>query len=161
MEEKVKVLLADNSEHFGKPCAATMRNHDLDVITVDKDGKQVLEVENTRLNSQGSQIALTTRFQTMEFANLYIAYESQVAEGGRIETALGGSTEQVAYTPDNRLLTTLSLGEVTPEDTTAPEGDTSETADDDGDKKGCKSMAATPWLLLVPLALPFALKKKD
>lgn len=43
MEEKVKVLLADNSEHFGKPCAATMRNHDLDVITVDKDGKQVLE----------------------------------------------------------------------------------------------------------------------
>ena len=128
----------------------------------DADGKQVLEVENTRLNSQGSQIALTTRFQTMEFANLYIAYESQVAEGGRIETALGGSTEQVAYTPDNRLLTTLSLGEVTPEDsTTAPEGDTSETADDDGDKKGCKSMAATPWLLLVTLALPFALKKKD
>ncbi|MGI6265228.1 MAG: sporulation transcription factor Spo0A [Acutalibacteraceae bacterium] len=43
MEEKIKVLLADNSEHFGKPCAQQMRGHGLDVLTVDKDGKQVLE----------------------------------------------------------------------------------------------------------------------
>ncbi len=43
MEENIKVLLADNSEHFGKPCAATMRSHGLEVITVAKDGKQVLE----------------------------------------------------------------------------------------------------------------------
>ena len=43
METKVKVLLADNSEHFGKPCAQTMREHDLEVYTVEKDGKQVLE----------------------------------------------------------------------------------------------------------------------
>lgn len=43
MDQKVKVLLADNSEHFGKPCAQTMREHDLEVYTVEKDGKQVLE----------------------------------------------------------------------------------------------------------------------
>lgn len=43
MDQKVKVLLADNSEHFGKPCAETMRSHDLEVYTVEKDGKQVLE----------------------------------------------------------------------------------------------------------------------
>ena len=127
----------------------------------DADGKQVLEVENTRLNSQGSQIALTTRFQTMEFANLYIAYASQIADGGKIETPLSGSTEQVAYTPDTRLLTTLSLGENTPEDTTSPEGEASDTTDEDNVKKGCKSMTAMPWLLLIPLALPYALKKKD
>ena len=43
METKIKVLLADNSEHFGKPCADAMRAHDLEVYTVEKDGKQVLE----------------------------------------------------------------------------------------------------------------------
>ena len=43
METKIKVLLADNSEYFGKPCADAMRAHDLEVYTVEKDGKQVLE----------------------------------------------------------------------------------------------------------------------
>lgn len=43
MEQKIKVLLADNSEHFGKPCAESMRSHGLEVHTVEKDGKQVLE----------------------------------------------------------------------------------------------------------------------
>ena len=34
MENKIKVLLADNSEHFGIPCANVMRSHGLDVETV-------------------------------------------------------------------------------------------------------------------------------
>ncbi|MBQ9414418.1 MAG: sporulation transcription factor Spo0A [Clostridia bacterium] len=43
MEKAIKVLLADNSEQFGRPCANVMRGHGLDVITVAKDGRQVLE----------------------------------------------------------------------------------------------------------------------
>lgn len=43
MEKKVKVLLADNSEHFGQPCASVMRAHGLEVQTVAKDGRQVLD----------------------------------------------------------------------------------------------------------------------
>ncbi len=40
MEKKIKVLLADNSEAFGIPCAAAMRSHSLDVETVEKtDGR--------------------------------------------------------------------------------------------------------------------------
>ena len=42
MENKIKVLLADNSEHFGIPCANVMRSHGLDVETVEKDGRQLL-----------------------------------------------------------------------------------------------------------------------
>jgi two-component system response regulator (stage 0 sporulation protein A) len=42
MEKAIKVLLADDSEHFGKPCASVMRAHSLDVHTVAKDGRQVL-----------------------------------------------------------------------------------------------------------------------
>ena len=43
MEKKIKVLLADNSESFGIPCAAKMRNNGLEVDTVEKDGKVVVE----------------------------------------------------------------------------------------------------------------------
>lgn len=49
MDKKIKVLLADNSESFGIPCATRMRAHGLDVETVEKDGKRVLEViSNTK-----------------------------------------------------------------------------------------------------------------
>lgn len=48
MEKSVKVLLADDSDHFGKPCAAVMRAHSLDVRSVAKDGQQVLHhIEQT------------------------------------------------------------------------------------------------------------------
>ena len=43
MEKKIKVLLADNSEAFGIPCAAAMRSHSLDVETVEKDGRQIMD----------------------------------------------------------------------------------------------------------------------
>ena len=43
MEGKVTVLFADNSEHFGKPCAGTLSAHGLEVITTDKDGQKVLD----------------------------------------------------------------------------------------------------------------------
>ncbi len=43
MEKKIKVLLADNSENFGIPFAVTMRNYGLEVDTLEKDGKMVVD----------------------------------------------------------------------------------------------------------------------
>ncbi|MBQ9151216.1 MAG: hypothetical protein IJX72_03110, partial [Clostridia bacterium] len=129
-------------------------------ILCDASGNEMLTVENTRLNSAGSQIALTTRNQTMEFDNLYIAYESQNAEGSRIETPLGGTPAEVPYTPDQRLVTTLNLGNapVSDEDTTADAGNVTEPVTDNGttpqesapsntepvNEKGCKSEVVAP-----------------
>ena len=83
-------------------------------ILCNADGKEVLTMENTRINSTGSQIALTTRNQTMECANLYIAYASQIADGSRVETLLGGNYDEIVYTPDQRLVNTLNLGKTDP-----------------------------------------------
>ncbi len=43
METKVTVLLADDSESFGIPCAVCMRTHGLTVEIIEKDGKRVVE----------------------------------------------------------------------------------------------------------------------
>ena len=43
MDKKIKVLLADDSEYFGKSCAAVMRTHGIDAQTVEKDGKRLVE----------------------------------------------------------------------------------------------------------------------
>ena len=123
----------------------------------DADGKEVLVVDNTRLNSQGSQIALTTRFQTMEFANLYIAYTTQVAEGGKVETPLEQVEQQITYTPDTRLLTTLSTGVTTEEDTQSTQKEITEGCDPDATEpeeavKGCKATAAGMIALMITLA---------
>ena len=128
----------------------------------DASGKQVLEVENTRLNSQGSQIALTTRFQTMEFANLYIAYEIQVAEGGKIDTALTPSTEQIAYTPDTRLLSSLNMGSAPAETETEVETETNVDVlyGEEPEKKGCKAAFAAPVAMIALIAFAFVSKKK-
>ena len=143
-------------------------------ILCDSTGKEVLTVENTRVNSTGSQIAFTTRSQTMEFDNVYIAYESQVFEGGLVEEVIGGSYPEVAYTPDQRLVTTLSMGKApdstesgeatTPSDTdpegSTPTGSTPSDTEPTG-KKGCKSALVTPALLLI-MAAGYALgKRKD
>jgi len=125
----------------------------------DADGKQVLEVENTRLNSQGSQIALTTRFQTMEFANLYIAYETQVAEGGRVDSALTKSTEQADYTPDKHLLDSLNMG-TAPESETDSESGAESATEPEEQQKGCKSLLAAPTALIALSLLALTSKKK-
>lgn len=43
MDKLIKVLLADNSDTFGIPCANRMRVHGLDVEIVEKDGKRIVE----------------------------------------------------------------------------------------------------------------------
>ena len=44
MHQNIKVLLVDNSEYFGLPCAQTMRAHGLEVQTMEKNGKRVADV---------------------------------------------------------------------------------------------------------------------
>ncbi len=43
MEKQIKVVMADNSEQFGKPCAQVMRAKGLDVQLLPKDGRQLLD----------------------------------------------------------------------------------------------------------------------
>ncbi|MBQ3068645.1 MAG: sporulation transcription factor Spo0A [Clostridia bacterium] len=43
MDKQIKVLLADNSEQFGKPCAQVMNSKGLQVQLHPKDGRQLLD----------------------------------------------------------------------------------------------------------------------
>ena len=146
-------------------------------ILRDAGGKEVLTVENTRLNSSGSQIALTTRNQIMEFDNLYIAYASQTAEGSRLETPLSGSATEVPYTPDQKYVTTLNLGnihageesqttfetEVITENNTRPSEESSvypSVTTDQDQQKGCKSVIYLPAILLTVLGGYVLCRKK-
>ena len=102
----------------------------------------------------------------MECANLYIAYASQVAEGSRTETLLGGNYAEVAYTPDQRLVNTLNLGKTSPtenettaEQATSPvtennesNGDGAGTSADPGKDQGCGSVMIAPIALLLTAA---------
>ena len=127
---------------------------------LDASGKQVLEVENTRLNSQGSQIALTTRFQTMEFANLYIAYITQVAEGGKVDTLLGETPTQTTYTPDTRLLSSLDMGTPPAETEAETETNVDVLYGEETERKGCKAMLAAPVVMIAMIACAVVYKKK-
>ena len=48
MGRKINVLLADNSEYFGVPCANGMKAQGLDVTTCEKDGRVVLDMLSRR-----------------------------------------------------------------------------------------------------------------
>ncbi len=76
----------------------------------DATGVEKLVVENTRLNSSGSQLALSSRNENMQFDNLYISYKTQNTEGSRTETVLSNELPVVDYTPDDRLSAALNLG---------------------------------------------------
>lgn len=43
MENAIRVLLADKSEHFGVPCAEVLRSHGLQVQLTEKDGRELLD----------------------------------------------------------------------------------------------------------------------
>ncbi len=81
---------------------------------LDAAGKQMLQVENTRLNSQGSQLALATRDKTMQFDNICIAFEELVTHGDHIREELLVQ-EKITYTAQDRLRLTLALGDALPE----------------------------------------------
>ncbi len=120
--------------------------------------EEVLTVENTRVNSSGSQIALTTRMQTMEFGNIYIAYGTQEAEGSRLTAELTSVATEITVQSDNRLLTTLNFGETpaidTESDTTDTEGTLSDSEDDSisesaVSEEGCRSVLLSAILPVI------------
>ena len=153
-------------EYFG---AATL---------LDPDGRELLRVENTRLNSSGSQIALTTRFQTMEFDDLTISYAEQVVEGGHITDRFASYLVEQSFTPDGRLAGTLNMGkgfraeeqasdtgtEAPTETVTEPDtGSGIETTAPAG-KKGCRSALgglAVIWFLPAVMFPMICRRKKE
>ncbi|MCQ2429293.1 MAG: hypothetical protein MJ192_03070 [Clostridia bacterium] len=134
----------------------------------DADGKEVLKVENTRLNSAGSQIAVTTRDQTMEFDNIYIRYTELLVEGNHVVTPFNPVLTEVEYTPDTRLVSTLYLGklpEVVTEPETVPADDPAATEPDGSgttaDGSGCKSLLTLAALPLVLTAAALVRRKRE
>ncbi len=89
------------------------------------DGTALLTVENTRINSSGSQIALATRNCTMEFDDLTISYTETVVEGAHLTASFAATARETTVTPDDRLVTTLNLGSELPDETeTEPASET-------------------------------------
>ena len=113
---------------------------------LDAAGNELINVTDTRVNSVGSQLALSTRSQNMEFDNLRIAYSEQVANGERVEETLTASGT-VAYTPADNLRTTLNLVSELPEGDVADDTDTTNSdvvTDPESEttaekKSGCRS----------------------
>lgn len=142
------------------------------------DNKEVLKVENTRVNSQGSQVALTTRNVTMEFDNIHIAFVEMVASGDKISQALE-VTGEVTYTPVDRLVKTLAVGGELPTtddiyqpvETTPEAQDTTDKTEESGDlvtepmvdNGGCASVVLPLGMvtMLAVILLPLAKKKED
>lgn len=60
MEKKLKVLVADNSAEMGQICAATLRTYGMDVVTVAKDGQEVLD----NLQGEAPEVVLMNAFMT-------------------------------------------------------------------------------------------------
>lgn len=60
MDNKLKVLVADNSAEMGQICAATLRSYGMDVVTVAKDGQDVLD----GINSEMPDVVLMNAFMT-------------------------------------------------------------------------------------------------
>lgn len=133
----------------------------------DADGQEVLVVENTRLNSAGSQLALTTRNQTFEFDNIHVSFDQYLMHGSHTETMLERIETVQSYQPDTRLLQSLMPAR-TPEplDTdahteepvsqeptvTVPSPETSEgpsTTTQTSNEGGCHSTVWTAWPMLL------------
>ncbi|MFT8889999.1 MAG: sporulation transcription factor Spo0A [Ethanoligenens sp.] len=60
MDKKLKVLVADNSAEMGQVCAATLRTYGMDVVTVAKDGQEVLD----SLQGEAPEVVLMNAFMT-------------------------------------------------------------------------------------------------
>lgn len=138
----------------------------------DAKGKSIVTVENTRLNSVGSQIALATRSQKLQFDNLGIGYSEESYNGSNIASvSLNYDQGTDVWTPDHTMLDELlshghyrheaeTTPTLNPEDSTDKE--TNVPADTDKPKdKGCQSVAAVlPILAMIPVAYAFLKKRR-
>ncbi len=43
MEKKLRIIVADSTDNFGKPCRNALRNHGIDAECIDKDGKRLID----------------------------------------------------------------------------------------------------------------------
>ena len=75
MDRKCKVLLADNSESFGKPCIRAMRAHGLDAECVEKDGKTLLD---TILNTRPDVVVMDMFLPNLDAIGVMKAVKSHV-----------------------------------------------------------------------------------
>jgi two-component system response regulator (stage 0 sporulation protein A) len=60
VDRKIKVLVADNSIEAGQVFSATLKSYGMDVITVSKDGQEVLD----RINKDAPDVVLMNAFMT-------------------------------------------------------------------------------------------------
>jgi two-component system response regulator (stage 0 sporulation protein A) len=60
MENKLKILVADNSAEVGQVCAATLRSYGMSVTTASKDGQEVLD----DINREQPDVVLMNAFMT-------------------------------------------------------------------------------------------------
>lgn len=60
MENKLKILVADNSAEMGKTCAENLRSHGMIVTTASKDGQEVLD----DINRDQPDVVLMNAFMT-------------------------------------------------------------------------------------------------
>ncbi len=44
MEKKLRILIADISDNFGKPCRAALKNNGMDAECIEKDGRRLIEI---------------------------------------------------------------------------------------------------------------------
>ncbi len=138
------------------------------VELLDGNGQSIVKVENSRLNSAGSQIALATRSQKLQFDNLGIGYSEESYNGTNIASvSLNYEKGTNAWTPSHQLLDLLLEKEqhnTLPEDDTSSEDDSSaETAVADTntantslaeENSGCASSAVSfASLLLLTIGL--------
>ncbi len=129
-------------------------------VLYDNSGAELLIVENTRLNSSGSQIAVTTRDQSIEYDNLTFSYSEEVTvEGSRAEKTVSAADGTPSYTPDTHLLDEMN-GESVP-----PASTESETSNEQG--QNGKASHIVIWIVVgavavavVVTAVVIALKKK-
>ncbi len=129
----------------------------------DPAGTVLLEVDNTRLNSSGSQIALTTRFQTMDADDLSVSYVEQSVEGGHLTADFASVMTAQTFSPDDRLLKTLNMGQGFRTDTdtgtgsigteTDPEPVTETETSGASAAGGCRSAAGSAFAVLVLIGI--------
>ncbi len=44
MEKKLRVIVADNTDNFGRPCRNALKSHGIEAECIDKDGRRLIEI---------------------------------------------------------------------------------------------------------------------
>jgi two-component system response regulator (stage 0 sporulation protein A) len=69
MDKKLTILVADNSAEFGQICSAALRSNGINVVTVSKDGQEVLDSINREMPEAILMNAFMTRIDAIGVMN--------------------------------------------------------------------------------------------